>query len=155
MHEMEILGVRVSLPDHEVVVVLVTAEEPVALPIAIGPREGAAIASAQAGVIAERPQTHDLLVTLMSLAELRLSRVQITRLEHGTFYAELVMADGRRVDCRPSDGIALAVRVGCPVSCAEQVLSAAGVPVEDEDDSTLVRRFRDFLEDVEPQDFGE
>lgn len=134
--------------------VLVDHDAAIALPISIGPREGAAIAAAQAGIVPERPQTHDLMLTLMETGELVLREVRVTRLENGTFYAVLVLRDGRQIDCRPSDAIALAIRAGVPVRCAETVLAAAGVPVEENDEAEVVEEFRSFLEDVEPEDFS-
>ncbi len=154
MREMDVLGVRVSIPENEVVVVLAAKDGGrVVLPIVIGPREGASIATAQAGLVPERPQTHDLFISVLEATGLRLDEVHVTSLEQGTFHAELVLSSGTRVDSRPSDAIALALRARCPVLCEEEVLTTAGVIMDAEDEAEVVADFQAFLEDVEPEDF--
>ncbi|MEE6272277.1 bifunctional nuclease family protein [Georgenia wangjunii] len=155
MREMDVLGVRVSIPENEVVVVLADRTGPVVLPIVIGPREGASIASAQAGIVPERPQTHDLLVTILGQTGTHLDEVRVTSLEAGTFHAELVLSTGQHIDARPSDAIALAIRAHCPVMCEEDVLSVAGIVMEEDEDGEVVEEFRTFLEHVEPEDFAD
>lgn len=152
---MDVLGVRVSIPDNEVVVVLADRSGPVVLPIVIGPREGASIATAQAGITPERPQTHDLMMSLLEMAGLVLTEVRVTRLEEGTFHAELVLSSGSSVDARPSDAIALALRAKCPVKCAESVIESAGVVMEAEEDTEIVEQFKTFLEEIDPEDFAD
>jgi bifunctional DNase/RNase len=78
--------------------------------------------------------------------------VQITDLSDGVFYATLVFDSGTQVSARPSDAIALALRTGAAVVGAEQVLDEAGLnlPNEDEDE---VEKFREFLDQVSPEDF--
>ena len=153
MREMDVLGVRVSIPENEVVVVLAARGGPVVLPIVIGPREGASIATAQAGIVPERPQTHDLMMTLLAATGLSLVEVRVTSLEAGTFHAELVLSSGRRIDARPSDAIALALRAPCPVLCEDAVLNIAGVVMDGDEGGEVVEEFRQFLETVEPEDF--
>lgn len=152
---MDVLGVRVSVPDNEVVVVLADRAGPAVLPIVIGPREGASIATAQAGISPERPQTHDLMISLLEITGVTLDEVRVTRLEEGTFHAELVLSTGQVVDSRPSDAIALALRAMCPVKCAEAVIDSAGVVMEAEDDTEIVQQFKTFLEDIAPEDFAD
>jgi bifunctional DNase/RNase len=126
------------------------------LPIWIGHPEATAILIAIEGIEPPRPMTHDLLLAALTAGGLVLERVEITRLEEGTFFAALVLRGEDRalaVDARPSDSIALAVRVGCPVLVAEDVLNQAGI-VPDEEAEEEVERFRDFLESVDPEDFG-
>ncbi len=126
------------------------------LPIWIGHPEATAILIAMEGVEPPRPMTHDLMLGLITAVGLTLERVEITRLEEGTFYAALVLRGEERtlaVDARPSDSIALAVRVGCPILAAETVLDNAGI-IPDEDADHEVEAFRDFLNRVEPEDFA-
>ncbi|HLS65058.1 MAG TPA: bifunctional nuclease family protein [Ruania sp.] len=170
---MGVLGVRVRLnaPEHEVLVVLTESDGELSLPIVIGPHEGVAIATAQAGMSMPRPGPHDLLLSALSAAGVQLSQVSIVELREGTFIAELVLSNGRHVDARASDAIALALRAKVPVWCAEPVLEAAAVVLDvDEDDHAHVRmvgelgeaeaearvaEFREFLESVDPDDFSE
>ncbi|UNX53159.1 bifunctional nuclease family protein [Georgenia sp. TF02-10] len=164
MREMVVLGVRVSVPGNEVVVVLGVPGGDVVLPIVIGPREGAAIASAQAGLVPPRPLTHDLLMNVVKRLGASVTQVRVTKVEDGVFYAELVLSGGVVVDSRPSDAIALALRAGCPVLCAEDLLAVAGVPVRDAglevteegpENSREMEEFREFLARVEPEDFAD
>ncbi|WP_324653956.1 bifunctional nuclease family protein [Georgenia sp. H159] len=154
MREMDVLGVRVSIPENEVVVVLAARDGGrVVLPIVIGPREGASIATAQAGIVPERPQTHDLFISVLEATGVNLEEIRVTKLEQGTFHAELVLSSGQRLDSRPSDAIALALRARCPVLCDEAVLTTAGVVMDAEDEADVVADFQAFLENVEPEDF--
>lgn len=165
-----VLGVRVSVPGNEVVVVLGEPGGDVVLPIVIGPREGAAIASAQAGLVPPRPLTHDLLVSILDRLGVTVAEVRITHVLHGIFHAELVLDGGLTVDARPSDAIAISLRAHCPVLCDEDLLALAGVPIEaaglDVEEAegsgapraesvVLLEEFRSFLEGLEPEDFGE
>ena len=131
------------------------------VPIWIGQAEATAILLALQGIAPPRPMTHDLLRGVIESIGATLVRVEITRIEGGTFYASLVLsrADGTtvEVDARPSDSIALAVRTGTPVFLAEQVLEEAAVievtEQTGENAEEEIERFRAFLEDVDPSDF--
>ncbi len=129
------------------------------LPIWIGHPEAMAILLGIQGIEAPRPLTHDLISNTLERLGHSLDRVLITRIEEGTFYAELVLRGPLgevRIDARPSDSMALAVRAGCPIYVAEAVLEEASVvpePAEDEEDE--LERFREFLDHVEPSDFSD
>ncbi len=127
------------------------------MPIWIGHPEATAILIATEGIEPPRPMTHDLMLSVFQSVGLVLERVEVTRLEDGTFFAALVLRGEERtmaVDARPSDSLALAVRVGCPIFVHEEVMDEAGVvPEEDEEDE--VERFRAFLDHVNPEDFGD
>jgi bifunctional DNase/RNase len=122
------------------------------LPIWIGAVEATAIAFAQQGVVPPRPLTHDLVKNILEATGNELTEVQITEVKDGVFYASLVFGTGVAVSARPSDSIALALRTGTRIVCAEEVLAEAGlaVPAEQEDE---VERFREFLDQVTPEDF--
>jgi len=155
---MDVLGVRARIPDSEVVVILAEADGARVVPIVIGPREGAAIASAQAGLVPPRPQTHDLFVNTLTALGRSLTVVRIVDLIEGTFHAEIVLDNEVVVDSRASDAIALAVRAGCDVLCAEHVVEAAGVLIEEDeeaerDEEEAVQEFKTFLEGISPEDF--
>ncbi len=99
------------------------------LSIIIGPFEGRAIQMALNGISPRRPQTHDLLERVTSACGARVFKVTVTKLEERTYYAVLTFSRNGRmvdVDARPSDSIALAARVGCPIYVADQVLLEAG-----------------------------
>jgi bifunctional DNase/RNase len=156
---MHLAGVRVELPTNNPILLLreVDGDHRV-LPIWIGPPEATAIAFALEGVATERPMTHDLMRDLLEALGVTVDRIVITDLRGGTFYAEIqVTADGaeHRVSSRPSDAIALAARLGTPIFADEGVLEEAAIPVaEGEDEEEEVERFREFLNEVNPEDFA-
>ncbi len=126
------------------------------LPIWIGHPEATAILLAVQGFEMPRPMTHDLLGNVIAAAGLEVVRIEVTHLDGGTFYAAVVLRSDDAelvIDARPSDSIALAVRVGCPMFVAEDVLEEASVIVEDVSEEEEVERFRDFLDHVDPSDF--
>jgi len=131
------------------------------LPIWIGQPEATAILLAIEGVETQRPMTHDLLRSVIETLDTYVERVEITRVDGGTFYAALVLRGEERtlvVDARPSDSIALAVRAGAPIFVADEVLAEAAVEdesiIEDSDEEAEVEEFRRFLDNVEPSDFS-
>lgn len=124
------------------------------LPIWVGAVEATAIAYAQQGVVPPRPLTHDLMRDVIAGLGAELTAIQITALRDGVFYAELLFASGVQVSARPSDAIALAVRCNVRIAAAEEVLDAAGIELpEDEPSEDEVERFREFLDQVSPEDF--
>jgi uncharacterized protein len=151
MRELDVVGVRVEMPSNAPMVLLREVGGSRFLPIWIGANEASAIANAQEGVVPPRPLTHDLMVDVLAGLQHRLTAVHITELEGGTFYAVLVI-DDTEISARPSDAIALALRVGSEIYCAEDVLDAAGIemPEAEEDE---VEKFREFLDNVDPDDF--
>jgi bifunctional DNase/RNase len=152
--ELDIVGVRVEMPSNQPIVLLREAHGGRYLPIWIGAVEATAIALAQQGVTPVRPLTHDLLVDVIAALGRRLEQVRITELRDGVFYALLVLSGGVEVSARPSDAIALAVRTGAPIIGTEEVLAEAGITVADEQEDE-VERFREFLDEVSPEDFGQ
>lgn len=166
MVEMEIVGVRVELPSNTPIVLLREKEgRHRTLPIFIGGPEATAIAFALDGVVTPRPMTHDLMRDLLGVLDTRLDRVVVTDLDEGTFYAELHLhspGGDHVVSSRPSDAIALAIRVGAPVFAAESVVDEAASVVEEEpetegDDQVreeVVEQFREFIDKISPEDFA-
>jgi uncharacterized protein len=124
------------------------------LPIWVGAPEASAIAFAQQGVVPPRPLTHDLLKDVIEALGRRLEEVRIIAIRDNVFHAELVFDGGLVVSSRSSDAIALALRAGCRIVGAEEVLEAGGVSVPDEDEDE-VEKFREFLDQISPEDFGE
>lgn len=131
------------------------------LPIWIGQPEATAILLALEGVETSRPMTHDLLRNVIEGLDSVVDRVEINRVESGTFYAVLILRDEDRtytIDARPSDSIAIAVRVGAPIFVADEVLDDAAVEdesiVEEADEEAAVEEFRRFLDSVDPEDFS-
>jgi uncharacterized protein len=156
MIELNLVGVRVELPSNQPIVLLKEREGERYLPIWIGAMEATAIAFALQGIVTQRPMTHDLLKNVLDEVEVHVERIVITELKDGTFYAVIQMSrNGSRyeVSSRPSDAIALAVRVNVPIFASEDVLTEASILIRD-DEEQEVEKFREFLDQVSPEDFG-
>lgn len=141
-HEATVEGVGISVDESErgVPAAIVRARNEL-LPILISPSQAQAIQHALEGIPLERPFTHDLLVEMVTDFGGAIDRVRIDDLADGTFYAKIDVErftdDGERrkfvYDARPSDGIALALRVDCPIEVEDDVLDVAGRPPEEFD----------------------
>lgn len=161
MVEMELVGVRLELPANNPIVLLrETVGARRLLPIYIGGPEAAAIAYALERVEVPRPLTHDLLKNLLEELGATVRTIAVTDLRDHTFYAEIevVLAGAtHRISSRPSDAIALAVRTGTKIFAAEAVLDEAAQPAATDGEETeaeeLVDEFREFIENVSPEDF--
>jgi bifunctional DNase/RNase len=157
MIELTLIGVRVELPGNQPIVLLKEAEGERYLPIWIGTAEATAIAFALQGVVTARPMTHDLMKNVLDELQVAVERIVITELREGTFYATIQLARNgtqHEISSRPSDAIALAVRLGTPIFAHEDVLGEASIVIrEDEEQEQEVEKFREFLENVRPEDF--
>ncbi|MET0128312.1 MAG: bifunctional nuclease family protein, partial [Solirubrobacterales bacterium] len=111
------------------------------------------------GAQTPRPMTHDLLNDLLEQLEAKCERVSVTELRDNTFYASITISvNGSEIeiDSRPSDAIALAVRCQAPIFAAEEVIDESSIEFEHEveDQEEVVERFKDFLDEVSPEDFA-
>ena len=152
--EVVVESVRVHMLSSQHVVILKEVGGDRYLPIWIGPWEANAIAMRLQGVSPERPLTHDLLVSVLRELGAAVRAVLIVDLAEETFHARIVLeAPGgiREVDARPSDAIALAVRVGAPVYAAASVMDRAGVRTDapDEPAEEKLSVFRDFVNSLD------
>lgn len=130
MIEMDIDSIRVSLINSQRVILLKEKDFERYLPIWIGPAEADAIAIKLQGIEVRRPMTHDLLKSLIDAFGGEVESMVITEIKNDTFYAKVnLIVDNKRleVDSRPSDALALTVRVGTPIFVSESVLDQAGV----------------------------
>ena len=146
------------------------------VPIALGRPEAHAILSAAHGITFSRPSTHDLLVSVMQAAGLKLNRVEIGSFAHGTFLATLDFLRGTQhvtLDARPSDAITLALRTRAPLFIADNVYQETSVrtriagfeemgglgktdigsEIGAEASKQLIDEFHEFIQHVEPSDF--
>ena len=152
MREVEVVGVRVEMPTNQPLVLLRELEGDRYLPIWIGAVEASAIAFAQQGTETPRPLTHELMQRIVTALGDELREVRIDDVDEGVFYATLYFESGATVSARPSDSIALALRTGSRILSSEDVLDAAGITSTREEDEEI-EKFREFLDDVEPEDF--
>lgn len=135
MIEMIIDSIRVSLMNYQRVVILKEKTADRYLPIWIGPAEADAIAVKLQEVRVERPLTHDLLRSVIDALGATIDSIIVSDLKNDTFYAKIILnVDGKQmeVDSRPSDALALAVRVGVPIYADEVVIDKAGIFLDKE-----------------------
>src|SRR5438477_2157087 len=161
MHEMVIYGVSFDLVGKQPIVLLKTTDGNKFLPIWIGHPEAAAILMKLQGATTPRPMTHDLVTDMLSQLDAQVVRITVTELRDSTFYAQItVQQDGSEIeiDSRPSDAIAVAIRAEAPIFVADRVIEESAIEFEGEevDQDRLdeeVAKFRNFLDEVTPEDF--
>src|ERR1051325_5013875 len=157
---MVIYGVSFDMVGKQPIVLLKAVDTNKFLPIWIGHPEAAAILMKLQGASTPRPMTHDLLFDMLGELDVSCTRVAVTELRENTFYASITLAvNGREleIDSRPSDALALAVRAGAPIFAAEEeVIAESAIEFEHEVEDTeeVVEKFKDFLDQVTPEDFA-
>ena len=176
MREMTIDSIRVSPMNYQRVVILKEKDSDRYLPIWIGPAEADAIAVKLQDLSVPRPLTHDLLMTVIDALGGSVKHILVSDLQNDTFYAKITIqsnGDSKEIDCRPSDAVALAVRVQVPIFVEEAVLDKAGVlldketgkpvPLDDaevkppevkEEELRRMSAFTDFIDTLDLEDFG-
>ena len=159
MQEMVIYGVSFDMVGKQPIVLLKTVDGNRFLPIWIGHPEAASILMKLQGATTPRPMTHDLLCSMLGELEVRCTQIAVTELRENTFYASITLnVNGREmeIDSRPSDAIALAVRAGAPIFAADEVIAESAIEFEHEVEDTddVVEKFKEFLDQVSPEDFG-
>lgn len=169
MVEVVLRAVRVDVGSSTPLLLLEEVGGSRVLPIFIGAPEAAAIAYALQGVPTPRPMTHDLLGHLISQLGGKLFNVEITEVRDNTYFADLrIVKNGADVlvSARPSDAVALALRIGAPILVRDELMDAEGkvldlddnddIEVLDEqDEAELVAELREFLDSVRPEDFDQ
>ena len=156
---MVIYGVSFDMVGKQPIVLLKAVDSNKFLPIWIGHPEAAAILMKLQGASTPRPMTHDLMVDVLGELETKVSQVAVTELRDNTFFASITLTAGGKeveIDSRPSDALALAVRSGAPIFAAEEVIAESAIEFEHEVEDTeeVVDRFKEFLDQVSPEDFG-
>ena len=159
MQQMQIYCVSFDMVGKQPIVLLKTVDGNRFLPIWIGHPEAAAILMKLQGAQTPRPMTHDLINDLLEQLEAKCERVSVTELRDNTFYASITISvNGSEIeiDSRPSDAIALAVRCQAPIFAAEEVIEESSIEFEHEveDQEEVVEKFKDFLDEVSPEDFA-
>jgi len=164
---MQVVGVRIEMPSNQPIVLLKEIDGVRFLPIWVGAVEATAIAFAQQGVTPPRPLTHDLMQDIVESLDATLTAIQVTAIEDGVFMASLLMRDQEgkaiSVSARPSDAIALALRTHSNILADSDLLDSVGIEIPDDvaDDarnasgeSSEMERFREFLDQINPEDFA-
>ena len=156
MQQMQIYGVSFDMVGKQPIVLLKTVDGNKFLPIWIGHPEAAAILMKLQGASTPRPMTHDLLSDVLEQLDAKCERVSVTELRDNTFYASITVSvngSEMEIDSRPSDALALAVRVSAPIFAAEEVIEESAIEFEHEVEDTeeVVDKFKEFLDEVTPR----
>lgn len=172
MVNMEVVGVRIEMPSNQPIVLLKEVEGSRFLPIWVGAVEATAIAFAQQGMVAQRPLTHDLIANILEAADLTMTAVQVVQLKDGIFYAELQVRTESgtvlKISARPSDAIAIALRTKSNILADSDLLDEVGIDIPErllgdgegglatgsEGSDVELERFREFLDQINPEDFA-
>lgn len=156
---MVIYGVSFDMVGKQPIVLLKTVSGNKFLPIWIGHAEAAAILMKLQGAETPRPMTHDLLTDILGELKAEVTRITVTELRDNTFYALITLkleAAEMEIDSRPSDALAVAVRSNAPIFAADQVIEESAIEFEHEPEDTeqMVEKFKEFLDEVSPEDFA-
>jgi bifunctional DNase/RNase len=154
---LDLIGIRVELPTNTPTLLLKEQTGDRYLPIWINTPEATSIALARDGYTPQRPMTHDLLTQVIEELGAEVEEVVVTELRGGTFFADLVLVSGgdrHTISSRPSDAVSIAVRVDAPLFAERDLLDEAGVHISDETDEDEIARFREFLDEIDPDDFA-
>jgi uncharacterized protein len=153
VQRMTIYGVSFDMVGKQPIVLLKTVDGNKFLPIWIGHPEAAAILMKLQGASTPRPMTHDQM-------EAKCEKVSVTELRDNTFFASITISmngSEMEIDSRPSDALALAVRTSAPIFAADDVIEESAIEFEGEeveDQEQVVEKFKDFLDNVTPEDFA-
>ena len=158
MREMVIYGVSFDMVGKQPIVLLKTVSGNKFLPIWIGHNEAAAILMKLQGTETPRPMTHDLLSQVVGELKAHVARITVTELRDNTFYALITLrydSSEIEIDSRPSDALALAVRSDAPIFADDKVIEESAIEFEHEVEDTeeVVEKFKEFLDNVTPEDF--
>lgn len=165
MQEMVVYGVSFDMVGKQPIVLLKTAMGNRFLPIWIGHPEAAAILAKLQNTETPRPMTHDLFSMALGELDTQVVRINVVEMRDSTFFARVLLRKGDEefeLDARPSDAIALALRAKAPIYAADEVIAESAIQMEDEeaeatqsDPEQLVEDFKQFLDEVRPEEFGE
>ncbi|MEN9301540.1 MAG: hypothetical protein RLZZ254_1321 [Actinomycetota bacterium] len=157
--ELELEGVRLEVPSSVPVMMLrETAGRRRVIPIYIGGPEASAIHYALEGIVPERPLTHDLMLNMIGELGHQVDKLVLTEVKDHTYFAELSLDGGEyTVSCRPSDGVAVAIRAGVQIFAAESLVDEVGREVVSEGAETeeIIDDFREFINNISPEDFSQ
>lgn len=157
MIEMRVMGIAIDTRSGSPIVVLNDLENRKALPIWIGSAEASAIIRKIENITVTRPMTHDLMIDLIEKAGYLLNRIEINDVDKETYFATvfLVDKDGKTIelDARPSDAIALSIRVDAPIFVTANVLADGSISCDSGKDEEEAQEFRNFIQSVKPSDF--
>lgn len=157
MIEMKVMGIAIDTASGSPIIVLNDKDNRKALPIWIGSAEASAIIRKIENIKVVRPMTHDLIIDVIEKTGYQVDRVEINDVEKDTYFSTifLVNEDGKvvTIDSRPSDAIAIAIRVDAPIFVSAKVLADGSVSCDSAKDEEESQEFRNFIQSIKPSDF--
>lgn len=157
MIEMRVMGIALDTRTGSPIVVLHDKDNRRALPIWIGSAEASAIIRKIENLTVARPMTHDLVIDIIQKTGYTLDRIEISDVEKETYFASLILKgeDDKEIeiDSRPSDAIAVAIRIDAPIFVSPKVLSSGAISTDSAKDEEESKEFKDFIQSVKPSDF--
>ena len=158
MIEMKVMGIALDTRTGSPIVVLHDKENRRALPIWIGSAEASSIIRKIENLAVSRPMTHDLVIDIIKKTGFEITKVEINDVEKETYYATIYLKNDKdeitEIDSRPSDAIALAIRVDAPIFVNAKVLSTGSVSTDSAKDAQEAEEFKSFIQDIKPSDFA-
>lgn len=158
MIEMRVMGIALDTRTGSPIVVLHDKDNRKALPIWIGSAEASAIIRKIENLSVARPMTHDLIIEIIEKTGYSLDKIEISDVEKETYYATIYISDDNgkivEIDARPSDAIAVAIRVDAPIFVAPKVLASGSVSTDSAKDEEEAQEFKNFVQSIKPSDFA-
>lgn len=155
---MKVMGIALDTRTGSPIVVLHDKENRRALPIWIGSAEASSIIRKIENLSVTRPMTHDLIISIIEKTGYKLSKVEINDVEKETYYATIFLEDSEgkeiEIDSRPSDAIAVAIRIDAPIFVTANVLSNGSVSTDSAKDAEEAEEFKNFVQSIKPSDFA-
>ncbi len=159
MLEMKVMGIAIDTRTGAPIVVLHDLDNRKALPIWIGSAEASAIIRKIENISVTRPLTHDLIIDIIKKTGYEIDRVEINDVENDTYFADICLKDKNReneirIDSRPSDAIAVAIRADVPILIGTSVMAEGAISVNSQKEEEEAQEFKSFIQNIKPSDFG-
>ncbi len=159
MIEMKVMGIALDTRTGSPIVVLHDKENRRALPIWIGSAEASSIIRKIENLSVTRPMTHDLIISIIEKVGYKISKVEINDVEKETYFATIFLENEDddkiiEIDSRPSDAIAIAIRIDAPIYVTANVLSNGSVSTDSTKDAQEAEEFKNFVQSLKPSDFA-
>ena len=157
MIEMKVMGIALDTRTGSPIVVLHDLDNRKALPIWIGSAEASAIIRKIENLKVQRPMTHDLIIDVVEKTGFEIDRIEISDVDDDTYFATIYLTNDndeiKEIDARPSDAIAVAIRVNAPIFVAPSVLAEGAISSDLQKDAQEAEEFKNFIQSIKPSDF--
>ena len=157
MIEMKVMGIALDTRTGSPIVVLHDLDNRKALPIWIGSAEASAIIRKIENLKVQRPMTHDLIIDVIEKTGYEIDRIEISDVDDDTYFATIFIVNDKdevkEIDARPSDAIAVAIRVSAPIFVSPSVLAEGAISSDLQKDQEEAEEFKNFIQSIKPSDF--